>query len=682
MKPWIQAGLLLAALIFPMGAVALPTFEPFADATSSGGTAYANGAPLAHQTNAGSESWSQWDGGTYSYAVICTNAGLSYGGFPPVFPAPSPTHAVYLPGQMDHAGGYSGLSAALTFSHSITADPNHWATNTIYASFLLKVSNLGNLDSGSPIYFAGFATNTGDQNVTLPASAMKIYLKGNSATAGQSTSYLVGVANNSGYSSAVWDNGGHTSNDVLFVVVEYEFGINGNADTARLWVNPGGATFGEATPPAPSAAAGDIAGANRIGRAADFFLLARSGKTLWGSLRVGDLRIGESWSYVTGGPEIVPSTGPVLSIAAANGGFVLSSTNGRAGATNIVLSNTNLSVRLTHWTAVTTNQFDDNGHFQFTNALQPAKPVQFFALRTTLPAFNSLWVPTCGAWLGAAVTNGTTQNFSAHETKIGRLLDVLRIYHTPGSWTQLTTKELNYIDAGRKLLLSVKPSSQWSNAVGVAYGGSATVDAQMASLAQSIASIKPYKIMLIVWHEPENDVIGGGGPGNNGTPTQYVEMWHNVRNIFDANGATNVIWCWCIQNIPTYRNLISSLWPGNSYVDWVMWDAYADSKNTITNVIQGGYNWLLTNSDSTHDYAGKPWGLAEWGVGINNYYPTVAAQTNGINQLNAALNVNDQFPRLKLVSYFDELAPALLPGSIPAYSNFVHSPYMTQQCSP
>src|SRR5207253_195912 len=121
--------------------------------------------------------------------------------FPAAFPAPSPTNAVYLPGQADHAGGVSGLSAALNLSKVIGADPNHLATNRIYASFVLKVPNLGNLNSGSPIYFAGFATNTSDQNVALPSSAMKLFLKGNSGTAGQSTTWSIGVANNSGSAS-------------------------------------------------------------------------------------------------------------------------------------------------------------------------------------------------------------------------------------------------------------------------------------------------------------------------------------------------------------------------------------------------------------------------------------------------------------------------------------------------
>lgn len=291
---------------------------------------------------------------------------------------------------------------------------------------------------------------------------------------------------------------------------------------------------------------------------------------------------------------------------------------------------------------------------------------------------TELWVPSSGAWLGGACKDGSAQAFRGLENRIGRRLDVLRIYHKPGSWTRLTSQELTYIKEGYKLLLSVKPSSKWINAVGAANGGSADIDAQIASLARSIASIKPTKVMLIVWHEPQNDVTGSGGhPGNTGTPEQYVEMWHNVRRIFDANRATNVIWCWDVQGYAKFNYLLPSLWPGNSYVDWVMWDSYqsSDSK-TVTGAVQETYNWMTVHSDSAHDYVGKPWGLAEWGVGVNNYYPASEVQANGINGFKIALN-DYKFPKLKLVSYFDVFAPALLPDAMPAYKSFANSPYIT-----
>ncbi len=674
----------LAALSWMFRVNALPSFDPFADATGFGGTAYANQSPLNHQTNALRESWAQWNGGVATSAVTCTNIGLNYGGFPTGYPTPLLSNAVYLPGQVDHAGGLSGLSAALTFSQAVMADTNNLKTNRIYASFLMAIPNLGNLTSGGAIYFGGFATNAGDQNVTLPGSALKIFLKGNSATTGQSTTWSIGIANNSGSGSAVWDSGGHTSNDVLFVVVGYEFGINGNPDVARLWVNPDRSMFMVPGRPGATTNLNITVATNKIAQAADFFLLARTGATLWGGLLVGNLRVGTNWSYVTGGQEI-----PLLSIANGPGNMVLSGQRGTPGATNFLLSSTNPALPLTNWTLLKTNVFGATGNINLTNPVSSAASNVFYAMRATaMPNATdaALWIPPCGAWLGAEVTNGVngitwTEANSNHEAMIGRQLDILREYHTPSSWTGLTSAELAYINAGRKVLISFKPNSQWSNAVGVANGGSATVDSQLTSLAKSVAGIKPKKIMLCVWHEPENDV------GNAGTTNDYVGMWHNVRNIFDANGATNVIWCWIIENYAPLRPLLPGLWPGNTNVDWVGWDAYQGSSNQDYVALQAtSYNFMLTNSDATHNYASKPWAWGEWGVGINGYVPTTDVQTNTFNAVNAALN-SGLFPRIRYVAYFDDdSAPnagsAIQPGAWGAYSNLANSPYLTQQCNP
>ncbi len=362
--------------------------------------------------------------------------------------------------------------------------------------------------------------------------------------------------------------------------------------------------------------------------------------------------------------------------------MVLSGLNSSTNPDFELLTSTNILLRMTNWTVVSTNTFPGNGHFILTNPASSAERQQFFTIETLL-GLDSIWVPTCGALLGIVVTNDSTQNFNAEQAQIGRTNNVLRIYHTPGSWTSLSSEELNYLHSGQMLLESVKPNSKWSNAVGVANGGSVTVDSQMASLAQSIASVKPMKMMLAVWHEPENDV------GNAGTTAQYVEMWRNVESIFAANGATNVIWVWDIENVvaaecscyASYRSNLPALWPGNTNVDWVMWDPYSASES-ITDDVGNGYNWLMTNSTATNNWASKPFGLAEWGVGINSYYPTVAQQTNGMNQMYDALNIYNMFPKLKLVEYYDDLASAILPGALNAYSNFANSPYMTQQCVP
>lgn len=277
------------------------------------------------------EGWALWNGGNGSSAaeVTCVASNLVYPDFPAGFPSAQPA-GVSLPGT---ASAVSGYSAALQFSRAIAADPANLATNKVYASFLLQIPNIGNLTSGSPIYFGGFATNSGDQNVALPSRSMKLFLKGNNATVGASTTWSIGIQNSSGSgTAAAYDSGGHGSNDVLFIVMDYEFGVHGAPDVANLWVNPPAGSFGNGTLPPPAASFSTSSANAQLAGAADFYLLARSGATIWGGLLVGDLRVGDTWTYVTGAPEITVAPSNQTNFIGSTAVFAAQAA---AGATNI-----------------------------------------------------------------------------------------------------------------------------------------------------------------------------------------------------------------------------------------------------------------------------------------------------------------------------------------------------------
>ena len=67
----------------------------------------------------------------------------------------------------------------------------------------------------------------------------------------------------------------------------------------------------------------------------------------------------------------------------------------------------------------------------------------------------------------------------------------------------------------------------------------------------------------------------GTRPVNRNTPAAYVAAWRHVHQIFTAAGATNVLWVWC-PNIDPYHQMtkLSSLYPGNRYVDLTCLDGY------------------------------------------------------------------------------------------------------------
>ncbi len=354
--------------------------------------------------------------------------------------------------------------------------------------------------------------------------------------------------------------------------------------------------------------------------------------------------------------------------------IVLSGSGGATNSPYALLVSTNPAAPLSNWMVITTNSLDGKGRFSLTNAFNRSEGQEFYALKS-LPLADELWVPTCGAWLG-----NTYDNSSTVQGDIGRQLDFYHFYIQ--TQTNLPATEASLITSGNKLLINFIPATNWSWAVGVANGGKASVDEGMTNLARSVAGVAPAKVMLTILGEQERYVTGGGGnAAGAGTPAQFVQMWQNVWNIFRAVGATNVIWYWDVEgaNLP---NLYAAMWPGNNYVDWVMWDPYQDSSQAYTNKLMGIYNWFTVHSTAACAWTNKPWGLAEWGVGLNtNWVPTAADQATTFSQMNAALNDN-MFPRLKLYAYFDESYSLLISGAVPAYSNLCNSPFLEQQCLP
>jgi len=68
---------------------------------------------------------------------------------------------------------------------------------------------------------------------------------------------------------------------------------------------------------------------------------------------------------------------------------------------------------------------------------------------------------------------------------------------------------------------------------------------------------------------PWAEGVNGNGPG------QFVAAWRHVHDLFVAAGATNVSWVWCPFVDPgSSLTDLSSLYPGDEYVDWTGLDGY------------------------------------------------------------------------------------------------------------
>ena len=303
------------------------------------------------------------------------------------------------------------------------------------------------------------------------------------------------------------------------------------------------------------------------------------------------------------------------------------------------------------------------------SAGQPT-PLASLAVRSTPPppppcAISATLVNSCRPWLGAAAggnpgapKNRITQ-FLYLERLIDHHLDVFRDYDPVPGTNPKTTLPLNPSELAAVKLpatyvdVNWKPSNTWAQAD----GGDATVNAEIKKAADNIKAVAPHKIFLTIWWEPQQYVSGGsncpGLHGNAGTPAQYRQMWRNVEGIFKAQGATNVVWTMdYMGSHPGEDCLVPQLWPGNSLVDWVLYDSYdhdiPQEGTTWSATVGRFYHVLQQDSSPSVNFDSKPWGLGEFGTCKT---PSTANSHQYFQQAKQSIESN-AYPKLKMYIMF------------------------------
>jgi hypothetical protein len=99
-------------------------------------------------------------------------------------------------------------------------------------------------------------------------------------------------------------------------------------------------------------------------------------------------------------------------------------------------------------------------------------------------------------------------------------------------------------------------------------------DAYIASFARQVRAWGG-RLALRFAHEINGDWYPWGMHVNGNTPSQAVQAWDHVRAIFTEQGATNVVWVWCVNAArPGTSASYASLYPGDDEVDVVALDGY------------------------------------------------------------------------------------------------------------
>jgi hypothetical protein len=165
------------------------------------------------------------------------------------------------------------------------------------------------------------------------------------------------------------------------------------------------------------------------------------------------------------------------------------------------------------------------------------------------------------------------QAFSRLESQVGRPFDIDHYYykndqHFPN---QTLINRAHEPGKPRLLMLNWKPATDhtWAE---VAAGA---VDTRIDSEAAYLKSHFTDKFFLVIWHEPENDVIATAGSGM--TAVDYAAMWRHTVLRLRADGVTNAVTAICYEATPEWASKPwwPQLWPGGDVVDWMGEDAYS-----------------------------------------------------------------------------------------------------------
>jgi hypothetical protein len=155
--------------------------------------------------------------------------------------------------------------------------------------------------------------------------------------------------------------------------------------------------------------------------------------------------------------------------------------------------------------------------------------------------------------------------------------------------------------------------------------------------------------------------MNGGWPPYGAQPAKCVAAWRHVHDIFVAEGATRVAWCWCPNMCApkgsgatqtTAEELLSAYYPGDDLVDWTGFDGYNWSVGdggpwrSFASLMSGYPGWEGDSYGAILRIAPhKPMGLFEFGCWDD---PRKATWL-----FDALARLPIDFPQLRAISYFN-----------------------------
>ena len=166
-------------------------------------------------------------------------------------------------------------------------------------------------------------------------------------------------------------------------------------------------------------------------------------------------------------------------------------------------------------------------------------------------------------------------------------------------------------------------------------------------------------IFLRFAHEFDNPNYPWSPAGKN-TPSEFIKAWRHVHQLFQEEGASNVVWVWS----PWKPEQMRAYYPGDDYVDWVGLDILNYGTLNADGICHPFYSLYKPFHDRLKQFTKKPVILAELGsLGLGG---------DKENWLKTAVSAIDQhFPEIKGLVFFNSKYDKNIPTHVAYESDYL-----------
>lgn len=186
------------------------------------------------------------------------------------------------------------------------------------------------------------------------------------------------------------------------------------------------------------------------------------------------------------------------------------------------------------------------------------------------PTLAPIPTPPPGTSLALGVWSGQPWNPSSLDAVTSLLGRAPKVFLTYVGWDRTfhSSDEAEIANRGAAHVVTWEPNGYTLKSI-----AAGDEDAFIQAWAQGAAAWG-HTIYLRPMHEMNGDWYPWGRGVNGNTPTDFVNAWRHMHDIFVAARATNVKWVWS-PNV-RYGSLypLADLYPGSAYVDWLGLDGY------------------------------------------------------------------------------------------------------------